>query len=98
MRGPLTLQVGDVSDTVPRAPEGTLSLRESQSRAPGIPIVSNGGTIRVGPLPDDAKKGREVRFPPRKVKWLIFAVTATKPGSPNVGLSEIAVFPCTAGE
>jgi hypothetical protein len=30
--------------------------------------------------------------PARRIKWLIFAVNEVKPGSPNIGLSEIAVF------
>ncbi len=34
----------------------------------------------------------EIRFAPRKTRWLIFTVTAAKPGTPNIGLAEIAVF------
>jgi hypothetical protein len=58
----------------------------------GMLIFSDGSTLPVGALPDDAKQGVEFSFPPKKVKWLIFAVTAVKPGSLNIGLSEIAVF------
>jgi len=58
----------------------------------GMLIFSDGSTLPVGPLPDDAKQGVEVSFPAKKVKWLIFAVNAVKPGSLNIGLSEIAVF------
>lgn len=58
----------------------------------GMLIFSDGTTLKTGPLPDDAKQGLEVSFPPRSVNWLIFAVTGVKPGSPNIGLSEIAVF------
>jgi hypothetical protein len=58
----------------------------------GMLVFSDGSTIRTGELPDDAKRGLEVKFAPRKVKWLIFVVTDAKPGSPNIGLSEIAVF------
>ncbi len=58
----------------------------------GMLIFSDGTTIATGALPDDAKSGLEVRFPQKKIRWLIFAVTGTKPGSPNVGLSEIAVW------
>ncbi len=58
----------------------------------GMLIFSDGTTIMTGELPDDARKGLEIRFPPKKVKWLIFAVHQVKPGSPNIGLSEIAVF------
>jgi hypothetical protein len=58
----------------------------------GMLIFSDGSTVPVGALPDDAKQGIEVAFPEKKIRWLIFAVTAAKPGSPNIGLSEIAVF------
>ena len=55
-------------------------------------IFSDGSTVKTGELPDDAKKGLEIRFTPRSVRWLIFAVTDVKRGTPNVGLAEIAVF------
>jgi hypothetical protein len=58
----------------------------------GLLVFSDGSTIKTAELPDDAKKGVEVKFPPKKVKWLIFAVDEVKAGSPNIGLSEIAVF------
>lgn len=58
----------------------------------GMLIFSDGTSVQVGALPDDAKKGVEVSFPAKKVKWLIFAVTACKGGAANVGLAEIAVF------
>ena len=58
----------------------------------GMLIFSDGSTIMTGALPDDAKHGLEVRFKARRIKWLIFAVTGVKPGSPNIGLSEIGVF------
>ena len=58
----------------------------------GMLVFSDGTTITTGPLPDDAKAGLEVSFPPKTVNWLVFVVTAVKQGSPNIGLSEIAVF------
>jgi hypothetical protein len=58
----------------------------------GLLIFNDGNTIRTGELPDDAKKGLEISFPPKKVKWLIFAVDEVKSGSPNIGLAEMAVF------
>ena len=58
----------------------------------GMLVFSDGSTIKTGELPDDASKGLEVEFEPRKVKWLAFFVTEVKPDSPNIGLSEIAVF------
>ena len=53
---------------------------------------SDGTTVQVGALPDDASAGREVTFPPKKVTWLRFTVTGVKTGYPHIGLSEIAVF------
>ena len=58
----------------------------------GMLVFSDGSTLPVGALPDDAAKGVELRFPAKRVRWLIFAVTGVKEGSPNIGLSEIAVF------
>lgn len=54
--------------------------------------VSDGTTVPTGALPDDAQQGLEVRFPSKTVNWLAFIVTGAKAGSPNIGLSEIAVF------
>jgi hypothetical protein len=64
----------------------------------GMLIFSDGTTLATGALPDNASQGLEVSFPPKTVKWLIFAVTSAKPGSPNVGLSEIAVFRAKPGD
>ncbi|SPE57279.1 conserved exported hypothetical protein [Verrucomicrobia bacterium] len=58
----------------------------------GLLVFSDGTTITTGGLPDDAKKGLEVTFPPKTVTWLAFLVTGCKPGTANIGLSEIAVF------
>ncbi len=58
----------------------------------GMLVFSDGSTLATGALPDDASQGLEVSFEPKTVEWLIFAVTAVKSGSPNIGLSEIAVF------
>lgn len=58
----------------------------------GLLIFSDGTSIPVGPLPDDAKEGVAVQFPPKRIRWLIFAVNEVKPGSPNIGLAELAVF------
>jgi hypothetical protein len=46
----------------------------------------------LGELPDDAAKGLEVKFAPKKIQWLIFVVEKTKGTAQNIGLSEIAVF------
>lgn len=58
----------------------------------GLIVFSDGSTIPTGALPDDARQGLQLKFPARRVKWLLFAVNDVKPGSPNIGLSEIAVF------
>jgi hypothetical protein len=58
----------------------------------GMLVFSDGTTLNTGALPDDAKQGREVSFAPKTVTWLAFIVTGAKQGSPNIGLSEIAVF------
>jgi hypothetical protein len=58
----------------------------------GMLIFSDGSSLPVGALPDGGKKGVEIKFPPKKVKWLIFAVTGAKVAGSNVGLAEIAVF------
>jgi len=58
----------------------------------GMLVFSDGTTLTTGALPDDAKQGLEVSFPAKTVKWLAFLVTGARPGSPNIGLSEIAVF------
>jgi hypothetical protein len=58
----------------------------------GLLLFSDGSSIRTGELPDDANKGLEARFPAKRIRWLLFAVNAVKAGSPNIGLSEIAVF------
>ncbi len=53
---------------------------------------SDGSKIPAGTLPDDARRGLEIRFPARTVTWLEVRVTATKNDHPFIGLSEIAVF------
>lgn len=53
---------------------------------------SDGSTITVGHLPDDARAGREVRFSAKTIQWLEFHVTDVKTGYPNIGLAEIGVF------
>jgi hypothetical protein len=58
----------------------------------GMLVFSDGTTLTTGALPDDAKKGLEVAFPPKPVTWVAFLVTGCKKGSPHIGLSEIAVF------
>lgn len=58
----------------------------------GLLVFSDGSTLATGPLPDDGKNGLEISFEPKRITWLAFLVTAVKQGTPNVGLSEIAVW------
>ncbi|MEI7956190.1 MAG: hypothetical protein WCJ66_13565 [Verrucomicrobiota bacterium] len=58
----------------------------------GMLFFSDGTSIKVGELPDDARKGLEIKFQAKRVKWLIFAVNEVKPSSQNIGLAEISVF------
>jgi hypothetical protein len=58
----------------------------------GVLTFSDGSKLTVGALPDDAKKGLEVKFAPKAIRWVRFDITGCKPTSENVGLSEIAVF------
>lgn len=59
----------------------------------GMIEMSDGTAIPLErPLPDSAARGLEVAFPARTVSWVRFTATRVKPDSPNIGLSEIAVF------
>jgi hypothetical protein len=58
----------------------------------GLLVFSDGTTLKTGPLPDDARRGLEVRFPAKTVNWVACLVTGAKANSPNIGLAEIAVF------
>ncbi|MFO7975159.1 MAG: hypothetical protein R6V12_11045, partial [Candidatus Hydrogenedentota bacterium] len=54
---------------------------------------SDGSAIDLArPLPDGARQGVELDFEPKTVSWVKFTVTAIKPDSPNIGLSEFAVY------
>jgi hypothetical protein len=55
-------------------------------------IFSDGSSINVGELPDDASAAKEISFLPKKITWLKFVVTSVKPQTQNIGLAEIAVF------
>jgi hypothetical protein len=58
----------------------------------GMLLFSDGTMIKTEALPDDAREGLEVSFKPKKIRWLMFIAGKVKPGSMNIGLSEIAVF------
>ena len=58
----------------------------------GMLTFSDGSTIKVGELTDDASAAKEITFMPKEVTWLKFVVTSVKPETQNIGLAEIAVF------
>lgn len=58
----------------------------------GLLVFSDGTTIKTGELPDNARQGKEVRFPAKRVKWLVFIADGVKPSTQNIGLAELAVF------
>lgn len=58
----------------------------------GMLVFSDGSTVPVGELPDDARAAREVTFEPRTISWLLFVVNSVTPTTQNTGLAEIAVF------
>lgn len=53
---------------------------------------SDGTTLKVGELANDASDGVELSFPAKKVRWLKFTATEVGEKNMNTGLSEIAVF------
>jgi len=58
----------------------------------GLLVFSDGATLNVGELPDDASAAKEISFPAKEVTWLMFVVNSVKPETLNIGLAEIAVF------
>ncbi len=58
----------------------------------GTLSFSDGTTVPVAALPDDAKTGLTLTFPAKTITWVKFTVTGVKPSTVNAGLSEIGVF------
>jgi len=58
----------------------------------GMLVFSDGSTINVSELPNDARSCKEIVFPEKMVTWLSFIVTGVSKSTKNVGLAEIAVF------
>ena len=58
----------------------------------GMLVFSDGSTINVSELPNDARSCKEIVFPEKSVTWLSFIVTGVSKTTKNVGLAEIAVF------
>ena len=60
--------------------------------ASGVLLFSDGSAVKVGELPNDAKSAREVSFPAKQVRWIVFAVDSVSEETSNAGLAEFAVF------
>jgi hypothetical protein len=58
----------------------------------GVLLFSDGSAVKVGELPNDAKSAREISFPAKQVRWIVFAVDSVSPETSNAGLAEMAVF------
>ena len=58
----------------------------------GTITFSDGSSVAVGTLPNDAKTPLEITFPAKTITWLKFTVTGVSKSTKNVGISEIAVF------
>jgi hypothetical protein len=58
----------------------------------GMLLFSDGSAVKVGELPNDAKSAREVSFPAKQVRWIVFAVDSVSKETSNAGLAEFAVF------
>ncbi len=58
----------------------------------GLLVFSDGSTIKVGELPNDAKSCKELTFPEKTVTWVAFLVNTVSETTSNIGLAEFAVF------
>lgn len=58
----------------------------------GLLVFSDGSSLRVGALPNDAKSAREISFPAKKITWLAFIIDSVSKETRNAGLAELAVF------
>ncbi len=58
----------------------------------GLLVFSDGTSLRVGELPNDARSAREISFRPKKITWLAFIIDSVSKETRNAGLAEIAVF------
>ncbi len=58
----------------------------------GVLLFSDGSTIRVGELPNDARSCKELSFAPKTVTWVVFVVDTVSKETANAGLAEMAVF------
>jgi hypothetical protein len=55
-------------------------------------IFADGAFFDVGPLPDDAAEGVDVRLDARKTQSLTLVITGVKEGTVNPGFAEVALL------
>ncbi len=55
-------------------------------------VFSDGSTIRVSALPNDARSAKEIKFPVKTVTWMALIIDSVSKTTQNAGLAEIAVF------
>jgi hypothetical protein len=58
----------------------------------GMLVFSDGSTINVSELPNDAKSCKEISFTEKTITWMAFFVNSVSASTTNTGLAEIAVF------
>jgi hypothetical protein len=58
----------------------------------GLLAFSDGSSLRVGELPNEARSARKISFPPKKITWLAFIIDSVSPETRSAGLAEIAVL------
>jgi hypothetical protein len=58
----------------------------------GMLVFSDGSTIKVGELPNDAGSCRQIMFDEKEITWVAFMVTSVSETTRNAGLAEFAVF------
>jgi len=58
----------------------------------GMLVFSDGSTINVGELPNDARSCKQIVFDEKEISWIAFLVTSVSETTRNAGLAEFAVF------
>jgi len=58
----------------------------------GMLVFSDGSTINVGPLPNDARSCKQIVFDEKEITWLAFLLNSVSETTRNAGLAEFAVF------
>ena len=58
----------------------------------GMLVFSDGSSVKISALPNDASSAKEIQFPAKKITWLALIVNSVSQTTSNAGLAEIAVF------